>query len=75
VRYQAIFSHTAEMFGSDFSLSAVEVHNSPLSGVREIVDVIFVYTNRNTNVADKYFTKVDVTEEFSIFSNKTITIL
>jgi PatG Domain len=70
VRYQAIYSHTAEMFGRDFSLSAIEVRPSPLSGVRKIVDVVFVYINRNTDVADKYFTRVDVTEEFPFLITK-----
>jgi hypothetical protein len=28
------------------------------------MDVIFSYTNRETNVVDKYSARVDVTEEF-----------
>jgi hypothetical protein len=64
VRYSAIYAHTAEMHGKNFSLSAVEVRPSPLSGTRKIVDVIFSYTNRNTDVEEKYFVRVDVTEEF-----------
>jgi hypothetical protein len=70
VRYQAIYSHTAEMFSKDFSLTAIEVRPSPLSGVRRIVHVVFVYTNRNTDVEDKYFTRVDVTEEFPFLVTK-----
>jgi len=70
VRYQAVYSHTAEMFSRDFSLSAIEVHPSSLSGVRKIVDVVFIYTNRNTDVQDKYFTRVDVSEEFPFLVTK-----
>jgi hypothetical protein len=70
VRYQAIYSHTAEMFSKDFSLSAIEVHPSPLSGVRKIVDVVFVYTNRNTDVDDKYSTAVDVTDMWPFLVRK-----
>lgn len=70
VRYQAIYSHTADMFGKDFSLTAIEVRTSQLTGVRKILDVIFVYTNRNTDVIDKYFTRVDVTEEFPFLVTK-----
>jgi hypothetical protein len=70
VRYQAIYSHTAEMFSKDFSLSAIEVHPSPLSGARKIVDVVFVYTNRNTDVDDKYSTAVDVTEMWPFLVRK-----
>ena len=46
------------------SLSAVEVRPSRLSGARSIVDVIFVYTHRQTDVTTKYFCRVDITEEF-----------
>ena len=42
----------------------MDVRPSRLSGVRSIVDVIFSYTNRQTNVTEKYFVRVDVTEEF-----------
>jgi len=70
VRYQAIYLHTAEMFGKDYSLSAIEVYTSPLSGVRKIMDVVFVYTNRSTDVVDKFFTRVDVTEEFPFLVTK-----
>src|SRR5262252_6223839 len=34
------------------SLTAVNVRISPLSGMRKIVDIIFSYTNRNTDVLD-----------------------
>jgi cyclic patellamide precursor peptide PatG len=70
VRYSAIYAHTTEMHGKNFSLSAVEVRTSPLSGTRKIVDVIFSYTNRNTDVVEKYFVRVDVTEEFPFLVTK-----
>ena len=64
MRYPAIYHQTTELFGRNFSLTSVEVRASRLSGVRNIVDVIFSYTNRQTNVTEKYFVRVDVTEEF-----------
>jgi hypothetical protein len=64
VRYPAIYAKAAEEFAGNFSLSAVEVRPSPLSGTRKIVDVIFSYTNRNTDFTEKFFVRVDVTEEF-----------
>lgn len=64
VRYDAVYATAAEAFGRDSSLTAVEVRPSPLSGVRRIVDVIFSYTNRQTDVTEKFFCCVDVTEEF-----------
>jgi hypothetical protein len=64
VRYPAIYALAAEQHGRDASLTAVDVLPSPLSGVRNIVEVIFSFTNRNTDVVEKFFTRVDVTEEF-----------
>jgi hypothetical protein len=58
------------MFEKNASLSAVEVRPSSLSGTRHIVDVVFTYTNRATDVADKYFCRVDVTEEFPFLVTK-----
>ena len=45
-------------------MTAVEVRPSRLSGVRRIVDVIFSFTHRQTDVTEKFFVRVDVTEEF-----------
>lgn len=64
VRYPAIYARAAEEFGRNSSLTAVTVRPSSLSGIRKIVDVIFSYTHRTTDVTDKYFVRVDVTEEF-----------
>lgn len=55
VRYPAIYAQTAEAYADNASLSSVEVRPSRLSGVRRIADVIFSYTNRQTDVTDKYF--------------------
>jgi hypothetical protein len=64
MRYPRIYSKAAEEFAQDSSLSRVEVLQSPLSGTRNIVDVIFAYTNRNTDFTEQFFVRVDVTEEF-----------
>ena len=64
VRYPAIYATAADEFGRNASLSAVEVQPSPLSGTRNLVDVIFSYTNRVTDVTDKFAARVDVTGEF-----------
>lgn len=70
VRYPAIYAHATESFARDLSLSGVEVRPSRLGGVRAIVDVIFAYTNRQTDVTDKHFVRVDVTEEFPFLVTK-----
>ncbi|WP_329543963.1 hypothetical protein OG548_03685 [Streptomyces sp. NBC_01356] len=64
VRYPAIYVRTAEAYTSNASLSAVEVRPSSLTGVRNIVDVIFAYTHRETDVTERHFVRVDVTEQF-----------
>lgn len=64
VRYDPIYAKTTEMHNEDATLATVEVRQSRLAGVRKIVDVIFTFTNRTTDVAEKWFVRVDVTEEF-----------
>ncbi len=70
IRYPAIYATAAECYGRDCSLTGVEVRPSRLSGVRKIVDAIFSYTNRNTDVIEKYFVRVDVTEAFPFLVTK-----
>src|SRR5215469_1208085 len=66
VRYPAIYAAVAQAQGRNCSLTAVDVRPSPLSGVRNIVEVIFSFTDRATDVVEKQFLRVDVTEEFPI---------
>jgi PatG C-terminal len=70
VRYPAIYATAAEAFARNDSLSAVDVRPSPLSGTRRIMEVIFSFTNRQTDVTEKFFTRVDVTEEFPFLVTK-----
>jgi hypothetical protein len=64
MRYPAIYAKAAEEFNQNCSLTSVEVRPSPLSGTRKIVDAIFAYTNRNSDFTEKFYVRVDVTEEF-----------
>jgi hypothetical protein len=64
VRYDEICNRTQLMQNENYSFSAVEVRLSRLSGARKIVDAIFSYENRKTALVEKWFTRVDVTEEF-----------
>jgi len=70
MRYPAIYASAADAFARDFSLSGVEVRPSPLSGTRNLVDVIFSYTNRNTDFTEKSYVRVDVSEEFPFLVQK-----
>ena len=64
MRYPAIYATAAEEFAKDFSLTGVDVRRSALSSTRTIVDVIFAYTNRNTDFTEKFFVRCDLTEQF-----------
>jgi hypothetical protein len=70
MRYPAIYAKAAEQFALDFSLTGVVTRPSPLSSSRHILDVIFSYTNRNTDFMEKFCVRVDVTEEFPFLVNK-----
>jgi hypothetical protein len=70
VRYPAIYAQATAAYGRNESLTAVETRLSRLSGTRKIIDVIFSYTNRATDVTEKYFVRVDVTEEFPFLVTK-----
>jgi len=70
VRYPSIYARAAEEFARDFSLTGVEVRPSPLSGARRIVDCIFSYTGRSNDFTEKFFVRVDVTEEFPFLATK-----
>jgi hypothetical protein len=70
VRYPAIYALVAEQYTRNGSLSNVEVRTSPLTGSRRVVDVIFSFTNRSTDVVEKFSVRVDVTDEFPFLISK-----
>lgn len=70
VRYPRIYTRTTERFDLNFSFAGVEVRPSRLSGPRTIVDVILSYRHRETDVVEKEYVRVDVTEEFPFLVTK-----
>jgi hypothetical protein len=70
MRYPGIYAKASEEFARDFSLTGVDVRPSTLSGARKIADVIFSYTDRNTDFTEKFRVRVDVTEEFPFLVTK-----
>jgi PatG C-terminal len=70
VRYPAIYANAAEAFARNSSLSGVDARPSSLSSVRNIVDVVFSYTHRQTDVTEKYLVRVDVTDAFPFLVSK-----
>lgn len=70
MRYPAIYAKAAEKFGDENSLTGIEVIPSSLSSTRKILKVVFSYTNRNTDFTEKFFVRVDATEEFPFLVTK-----
>ena len=70
VRYLAIYSTAAEKLENSFSLTSAEAIPSRLSDSRKIISVVFSFTNRETGIMEKYFVRVDVTEEFPFIVTK-----
>jgi hypothetical protein len=70
VRYPQVYAKTAEAFTSGQALTSIETRPSRLSGARKIIDVVFSYTDRRTDVTEKFFVRVDVTEEFPFLVTK-----
>jgi PatG C-terminal len=64
VRQPEMYENDNRLLGEDFSLSAVEARPSRLSSRRKIVDVVLSYSHRKTDFTEKYYWRVDVTEEF-----------
>lgn len=64
VRYDEIYHRTQLMQDENYSFTGVEVHLSRLSGARKIVDTILSYENRTNRATQKWYARVDVTEEF-----------
>lgn len=64
VRYEQVYHVAVEMHGKDYGLLAFETRPSRLTGSRNIIDTIFSFRNRKTDMVEKYYVRVDVTEEY-----------
>jgi PatG C-terminal len=70
VRYPAIYTHAAKSFGRNHSLTEMAARPSRLSAARKIIDVIFSFTHRETDVTEKHFVRVDATQKFPFLITK-----
>jgi hypothetical protein len=64
VRYDGIYQQTATAHNANRALASIDVQPAPISSTRNIVDVIYTYTDRATDVPERWFVRVDVEEEF-----------
>ncbi|MFJ3791409.1 hypothetical protein [Kitasatospora sp. NPDC090091] len=70
VRYPAIYHVAAERLAANAALTTVDVDTSRLATTRRVVNVIFSYRDRQTDVVDRYFVRVDVTEKYPFLVSK-----
>ena len=70
LRYPNIYTKTAEMFAANKSLEGVEVQPARLGGSRKIVQVIFSFVDRSTDVKERFFVKVDVTGQYPFLTSQ-----
>jgi len=70
VRDPSIYAKAAEQQARDFSISEVKVQSSSLAGARNIVEVVFSFTNRKTDFTERFFLRVDVTEMYPFLVTK-----
>jgi len=70
VRHPGVYARVAQEHAENRSLAAVEVRRSRLSTARNVMDVVFSFTDRVRDVTEKYFCRVDVTGEFPFLVTK-----
>ncbi len=75
IRYDAIYAKVAEMHQRNFPMTEVVVSTSRLNGTCKIIAPIFAFTNRETGFVEKYFVRVDVTEERSFLVHTSVVLL
>jgi hypothetical protein len=68
-RYPALYRLSSERFLAGYSLTAFETAPSRLSGARNMINVNLIFTNRETQVPERYSVRVDVTEEFPFLAS------
>ena len=74
LRYPQIYASACTAIASNSSLTSVSVLPSNLSATRRIVDVVFAFTNRNTDVVSKQFVRVDVQESTHSWSRRWLAL-
>jgi hypothetical protein len=70
LRYDIIYSKTAECYIRNCTLTNVEVRLSRNTGSRNIQKIVFTFIDRATGVPEKYFCSVDTTDEFPFLVSK-----
>src|SRR5262249_46326095 len=69
-RDNSIYTEVAHHYAKNASLFAVKVSVSALSGPRKVMEVILEYRNRETDVFEKRYINVDVSDVFPFKTSK-----
>ncbi len=72
VRYAEIYTLAVDRYAADQALTAIDVRPAPSRGGRTIVHVVFSYTDRRTDVTEKYAVDVDVTGQFPFLHHRKL---
>lgn len=70
VRYPRIYTIATVMQQNNYGFTGIDVRRSPVTTARTVLDVIFSYTHRTTDVVEKQFVRVDTTEEWPFLVKK-----
>ena len=68
-RYPAVYDRASVQLDRNFALTGIETVGSRLSGTRRLVNVVLVFTHRQTQEVERYSVRVDVTEEFPFLAS------
>lgn len=72
MRYDGIYHRTAQSNLENKTLARIDVEPAPVSSTRTMLDVIFTYTDRTTDVPERWFVRVDVEEEFPFLVSRLV---
>jgi PatG Domain len=70
MQYKELYVNAARQFARGFSLKAVEVRPSPLSGTRKISEAILCYEERSTGSTEKFAVRADITGPFPFLETR-----
>jgi hypothetical protein len=70
LRDPSVYARVAELFGRDYSLTAIQARPWALSVSRRVVEVVFTFTQRKSAFVEKFAARVDVNDEFPFLVSK-----
>lgn len=70
LRYPGVYATAFDAHNRNATLTGVNVQPSSISGSREVMEVIWTFSNRKTDVIEKFMSRVDVTDEFPFLVTK-----